>query len=110
VVYDPSTNVVVASGKTYPTAVRQTVTLLFDRPLPAGSYQVELAPAIQAAPFNDQEAALLSAVAGFGGHPVVELDNGQVTEGSRVTAADLVFAAGALGDLAVWQAGTPFPT
>jgi hypothetical protein len=110
VVYDPSTNVDVASGKTYPTAVRQTVTLVFDQPLPAGSYQVELKPAIQTAPFNEDESALLSAVAGLHGHPVVERDGGQVIEGSRVTAADLVFAEGALGDLGVWQAGTPFLT
>ena len=55
VVYDPSTNVDVASGTTYPTAVRQTVTLLFANPLPAGSYRIDLPPAIQTAPFNADE-------------------------------------------------------
>jgi hypothetical protein len=110
VVYDPSSNVDVASGNVYPTAVRQTVTLLFADPLPPGSYRVELAPTIQAAAFNDQEAGLLSAGAGFTGHPVVSRDGAQVTEGSRRTATDLVFASGALGDLGVFPAGTPFLT
>jgi hypothetical protein len=108
VVYDPSTNVDVASGTVYPTAVRQTVTLLFDRPLPPGSYFIQLSPAIQAAAFNDQEAGLLSA--GFTGHPVVSLETGKAVEGSLVAASGLVLAAGALGDLAVWQTGTPFLT
>ena len=53
VVYNPGANVEVSSGRTYPTAVRQTVTLLFDRPLPAGSYEVELSPRIQTAAFNE---------------------------------------------------------
>jgi hypothetical protein len=49
VVYDPSANIDVASGRTFPTAVRQTVTLLFEDPLPAGSYVVELSATIQTA-------------------------------------------------------------
>ncbi len=110
VVYDPSTNVDVATGVAYPTAVRQTVTLLFDRALPAGSYRLALSPAIQAAAFNGQEAGLLSAAPGLGGHPVVSRDGGPVVAGRPVTAAGLVLAAGALGDLAAWQAGTPFLT
>ena len=36
VVYDPSANLDVASGKIHPTAVRQTVTLLFGQPAPRG--------------------------------------------------------------------------
>ena len=43
-VYDPGANIDVATGITYPTAVRQTVTLLFAGPLPAGSYEVALSP------------------------------------------------------------------
>jgi hypothetical protein len=109
-VYDPSTNVDVASGTVYPTAVRQTVTLLFDQPLPPGSYHIDVSAAVQAAAFNEQESALLSAVPGFTGHPVVSADGGQVSEGSRRTATDLVFAEGALGDLGAFQAGTPFLT
>ena len=72
VVYDPSANIDVASGKTYPTAVRQTVTLLFANPLPAGSYEVVLAPAIQAAVYNADEAGLLAGDGSFAGHPVVD--------------------------------------
>ena len=41
-VYNPSSNIDVASGRVYPTAIRQTVTLLFGEPLPAGSYQIEV--------------------------------------------------------------------
>jgi hypothetical protein len=110
VLYDPSANRDVASGTTFPTAVRQTVTLQFANPLPAGSYQVELLPAIQAAPFNADEANLLTNVVDFHGHPVVSVVAGQVTEGDRRTVADLVLAAGALGDLGVFHNGTAFLT
>ena len=110
VVYSPSTNVDVASGVAYPTAVRQTVTLLFDQPLPADSYQVEVSAAVRAAPFNEDEADLLTSRPGFNGHPVVALDGGTLVEGSRIAAADLVFAQGALGSLDVWKDGTPFLT
>ena len=40
------------AASTYPTAVRQTVTLLFAHPLPAGSYEIELAPAVQVRPLQ----------------------------------------------------------
>jgi hypothetical protein len=110
VVYDPSVNLQVASGKTYPTAVRQTVTFTFAQPLPAGSYEVELLPAIQTAPFNEDEAGLLAGNGGFTGHPVVSVVGGTVVEGSRKTAVDLVLASGALGDLSVFKTGTPFLT
>ena len=112
VVYDPSTNVDNASGVTYPTAIRQTVTLLFDEPLPPGDYQIELAPAIQAAAFNDDETAVLSA-SDFVGHPVASLLDGAITAGYNQTVANLVAVSerlGSLANLAVWQAGTPFLT
>src|SRR5205823_827022 len=64
-VYDPSTNVSVASGNVYPTAIRQTVTLLFADSLPAGSYQIELSPAIQTTAFNGKEPDLVVAAAGL---------------------------------------------
>jgi hypothetical protein len=108
VVYDPSANVDVGSGLTYPTAVRQTVTLLFDQPLPAGSYQIVITPAVQAALFNAAEAGLLTPVPGFTGHALVSLVQGQVTEGARLQSAGLVVAAGPLGDFGVWNTGTPF--
>jgi hypothetical protein len=110
VVYDPSANVDVASGLTYPTAVRQTVTLLFANPLPAGSYQVVLRPAIQTAAFNDQEAGLLAGGSAFAGHPVVSLSAGQVVNGSQPTAPNLVLAPGGLGSFSGFTQGTPFLT
>jgi hypothetical protein len=110
VVYDPSANIDVASGKIHPTAVRQTVTLLFGQPLPAGSYQVTLAPAIQAAPFTADEASLLSGGTAFTGHPVASLAGGTITSGSVVTATDLVLQSGALGNLNTLKAGNAFLT
>lgn len=109
-VYDGSTNVNVASGNVYPTAIRQTVTLLFTDPLPAGSYQIELTPGIQSVAFNEEERTVVAAAAGLTLHPIVSRIGGQVTEGDRRTASNLVFAARALGDLAVFQTGTPFLT
>jgi hypothetical protein len=109
-VYDPGSNVDVASGAVYPTAVRQTVTLLFAAPLSAGSYRVELTPAVRTAPFNDREQDQISASATLTGHPVVAQAGGGAAQDVRRTEADLVSRAGALGDLAVWQGGTPFLT
>jgi hypothetical protein len=110
VVYDPSSNVDVASGLTYPTAVRQTVTLLFDEPLPAGAYRIELSPAVQAAPFSDGEAAALSAAPGFVGHPVATVAGGAIVAGYDQDVRDLVSVSSAPGNLAVWEQGTPFLT
>jgi hypothetical protein len=108
VVYDPSSNVNISNGTAYPTAVRQTLTFLFSQALPAGSYQVQITPAVQTAAFNAGEAGLLSPASGFTGHPVVSLSGSQVNEGSRVQVQDLVLAAGALGDFSVFGQGTPF--
>jgi len=110
VVYDPSTNVDVASGDVYPTAIRQTVTLLFDEPLPAGSYLIDLSSAIQTAPFNDEENTQLSASAILTGHPVASVQSGQISAGSQSTVPGLVVASVGLGNLDVFQAGTPFLT
>ena len=110
VVYDPSANVDVASGKQYPTAVHQTVTLLFAGSLPTGSYRVELSPAILTAPFNEEEQDLLADESQFAGHPVVFLTQGQVEAGSRWEASGLVAPAGNLGDFRAWEVGTPFLT
>ena len=110
VVYDPSANVDVASGKQYPTAVHQTVTLLFAGPLPTGSYRVELSPAILTAPFNEEEQDLLADESQFAGHPVVFVTQGQVEAGSRWEASGLVAPAGNLGDFRAWEVGTPFLT
>ncbi|MHC4406139.1 MAG: FG-GAP-like repeat-containing protein, partial [Planctomycetota bacterium] len=110
IVYNPGANIEPTSGLTYRTAVRQTVTLLFADPLPAGSYLVELAPGIQTAAFNEEEASLLAGGATFSGHPVVSLEAGQLVEGSRLAAVDLVLESVSLGDLGVFKQGTPFLT
>jgi hypothetical protein len=108
-VYSPSTNVDISSGLTFPTAVRQTITLLFDDPLPAGSNSVDVSPAVKTAPFNEQETDLLTAAPGFNGHPVVSIDdNGEIIEGSRIEAIDLVAQSGQLGELDAFNRGTGF--
>jgi hypothetical protein len=108
VVYDPSTNVDVASGNRYPTAVRQTVTLVFGQPLPPGSYLVTISPAVHAAAFNGDEASLLASAVGLTGHAVVSVDSGRVSEGSHGSAQ--VLAPGPLGDFGAFEGGTPFLT
>ncbi len=110
VVYDPSANLDVSSGTIHPTALRQTVTFLFANPLPAGSYQVTLSQAIQAASFSADETSVLSGGAAFAGHPVVGLTNSQVANGSQVTATDLVLQSGALGNLNTLKTGNAFLT
>jgi hypothetical protein len=110
VVYDPSANIDVASGTIHPTAVRQTVTLLFSQPLPAGSYQVSLAPAIQAAPFSADESGMLSGGTAFAGHPLVNVTGGSIGNGALVTATDLVLESGALGNLEMLKSGNAFLT
>ena len=110
VVYDASANVDVASGLTYPTAVRQTVTLLFDQPLPAGTYEIVLAPQIQAAVYNTDEAGLLAGAGSFAGHPVVTIQNGAITNGSDLVLTNLVTPAGTPADPQLIAHGTPFLT
>ena len=110
VLYDPSANLDVASGQVLPTAQQQTVTLLFPTPLPAGKYQVTLGPGIQSAPFSVGEADLLAGGLAFAGHPVVALNQGNVTNGAQVTTDDLVLPTSALGDLNSLKAGSRFLT
>ena len=109
VVYDPSANIDVTSGLTYPTAVRQTITLLFARPLPPGSYQIDLSPAIQAAPYGQGESALL-AQGTVQGHPLVSMQAGVVVDGARVFADNLVAAPGATTNVATIAQGSAFLT
>lgn len=107
VVYSPSTNVDVSSGRTYPTAIRQTATLLFDSPLPAGSYRVQT-KGLQTESFNQDEVDLLADLPNFGRHPLVSLEGGFLTDNVSVTAIDLVLSTGALGDLGAFAKGTRF--
>jgi len=110
VVYDASANLNVASGLTYPTAVRQTVTLLFDQPLSPGTYEIVLAPKIQAAVYNVDEAGLLAGDGSFAGHPVVSARNGAVVNGGDIVVTDLVTPAGTPADPQSIARGTPFLT
>ncbi len=109
-IYDPSTNVQVGSGLTYATAVRQTVTLLFAKALPAGNYEVVFSPAIQAAPLNDSEIGQLAEGATLGGHPLVSTGSGIVAPGASVEVNNLVapVAPVKLSNLNVLPKGTPF--
>jgi hypothetical protein len=108
VVYDPSTNVDVTSGNTYPTAVKQTLTFLFDQALPAGNYQIQISNAVQTAAFNADESGELASATGLNGHPVATLSTSKITEGVRLQSTNLVQSAGALGSFSIWEQGTPF--
>ena len=110
VVYDASANLNVASGLTYPTAVRQTVTLLFDQPLPPGTYEIVLAPAIQAAVYNADEAGLLSGNSSIAGHPVVTARNGIIVNGGDFVVRNLVNPAATPANPGSIAQGTPFLT
>jgi CARDB len=92
VVYDDSADVNTDSGLTYQTEARQTITLLFDSPLPAGTYKVALAQKIHTAAYNSNETGSLVDDATFGGHPIVSSTS---TTGSVIiTATSLVSSSG----------------
>lgn len=107
VVYNPSrNNVDAASGRSIPTAFRQTVTLLFGEPLPAGNYVVQVDGEVMSSSFNVGELDLLSPLVEVVGHPVVSIaDNGEIVTGFGEKATDLVLPAGAL-DLTGLEDGT----
>ena len=91
----------------YPTAVRQTVTLLYDTPLEPGLYRIDLFPLIQTASFNTGEIQSLTGGKNiFGGHSLVTPFGGQVFPGGVVTAS--VDPAGDSLDFSQWPGGTPF--
>ncbi|MGO9114377.1 MAG: FG-GAP-like repeat-containing protein [Thermoguttaceae bacterium] len=109
VVYDPSTNVEIESGTTYPTAVKQTVTLVYDQPLQPGTYQIDLSPQIQTAAFNPDEInSLAGGTAILGGHTLVSLNAGAIHDGAQVTAT--VEAPGSAPDFSLLPSGSPFLT
>ncbi len=109
IIYDASANLEVTSGLTYPTAVKQTVTLIFDAALPVGSYTVELSEIIKSDSYNDQEEALLSERERFGYHSLVQQDNG-IKAGFSRDFVHLVQPTTAIGDLSSFAAGTSFLT
>ena len=100
VVYDASANIDVVSGVTYPTAVHQTVTLLFTNPLPAGAYRVQILPAVGATPFNESEP--------IAGHPVVTLTHTGIAKGADVIVGQAVANTIANLDLSTFVKGNPF--
>jgi hypothetical protein len=107
VVYDDSDNLQVATGRAFPTAVRQTITLYFDKPLTAGaSYLVALAPSIQTASLGPLEAGTLAGASTFGAHPLVGMPNGIYQIGTQVKMNALV-QPGSLNQLTT---GTDFMT
>ncbi len=110
VVYNPGANSVTSSGLTYPTAVRQTVTLLFSEALRAGSYRIDVSAAVQTAAFTPLEAGLLAGGSAFAGHPLTSVANGSIQIGTRFVATDLVGAGNAPASLSQFNAGTPFLT
>lgn len=108
VVYNPGANVEVASGRTFPTAVRQTITLLLDRPLEPGTYRVEFSDAIQTASFGEFEEDLLAEIDVHGGHTLVSVTGGKIQPGSQVPVD--IAPATHKGGLEAFSAGTPFLT
>jgi hypothetical protein len=108
VAYAPSANIDVHTGTHYATAIHQTITLLFDHALPAGSYRIEILPAVQTEDFNAGEDALLAGGPAFQGHPTVQATDVTLAGGTTVEAHDLVLAAGALGNFNALKQGSPF--
>ncbi len=111
VIYDPGADLGVASGLDYPTASRQTITLLFTAPLPVGSYEISLSPNIQTASFNSDEANSLVGDSSFEGHPMTTVTDGSVVGIGQISfrASNLVSPDGTPNPNAI-AAGTPFLT
>lgn len=110
VIYNQGANVNVSAGRTLPAATRQTITLNFDNPLPAGSYRIEVS-GIQTDDFNGFEDGLLVAANGFGGHPLVSVNAaGAISEGAAVTVENLVQPVGSQFSFGQIASGTAFLT
>ncbi len=110
VIYSPSGNRDIASGRTYPTAVRQTVTLLFPQALPAGAYRIQVSPSVTAVPFDLDEAARLTVAGSLTAHSVVALTGNQIANGTDRTFSDLVATPDFQVDLNAFSTGTRFLT
>jgi hypothetical protein len=106
IVYDPGANIDVASGLDYPTAVRQTVTLVFADLLPAGSYLVQVSPNVGSQAYNSDEPGLL--VAAGASHPLVQLSkNSSVIAEGTSSLIDNLVTGGAAGGFGSWSSGNP---
>jgi hypothetical protein len=110
VVYNPGANVDVVTGLHYATAVRQTVTLLFDKPLPAGDYEIIVSPNVTTPAFGDSEAGQLAEAGSVGGHTVVSVAGNTISNSSTLSAPGLVTPSGTPGSLSQFVQGTPFLT
>ena len=116
VLYDPSRNNADAAssgnGLVYPTAVRETVTLLFGNALRPGKYEIKVSGNDVSASFNLEEADLLTSPtdqqgqALFNGHSLVSLDGNKVSEGATLSMT--VPITGTQFDLNAFQRGIPF--
>src|SRR5262249_51226026 len=110
VIYDPNRNNidVTSDGQrlVFPTAVRQTVTLLFGTGLPAGNYKIEVSDAIKSTPFNIDELDLLSPHTGFDGHPLVSIVGDAIVEGGESPV--VVRPPVTTFDATTFEAGFPF--
>jgi hypothetical protein len=107
-VYDPSANVDVTTGITYPTAVQQTVTLLFAQTLPAGSYRIAVNPNVDSEALSADEQSILIGEGGLAGHPVASIVDGEIVAGAQLEIANLVPRSGGVGNFNTFQTGTPF--
>jgi hypothetical protein len=107
VIYDPGANLDVTTGKVYPTAVKQTVTLLFDQVLPAGNYEIKLSSNIQSANTIANESDLLASSGTITGHPLVSVVNASVIEGAKLV-SNLDTSSTSTDDVADFKSGTPF--
>ena len=76
--------------------------------MPPGTYEIVLAPAIQAAVYNADEAGLLAGDTSLAGHPVVTLRNGIVLSGADIIVTNLVTAAATIANSQSIAHGTPF--
>ncbi|WP_422925029.1 FG-GAP-like repeat-containing protein [Singulisphaera sp. PoT] len=111
VIYTPHAEVGVRAGYYFPTVTRQTVTLLFDQVLPAGTYVVALAPGLRAADYLAGVGDLLAGTGVYGGRSIVSLGQGDkapIANGAVSVWRDLVVQPTSLGDLSAVSSGTPF--
>lgn len=108
VLYNPGGNIDVSSGRTYPTAVRQTVTLLFGEPLPPGSYLIEAAP-LATVEITPNERSMLSPDGTYG-HPLVTVVDGRIEFGLERVISQLVAPVSRNHDFSAFERGTRFLT
>jgi|GEM_PF-5105197 len=110
IIYAPHAEIGIATGLHYSTASCQTVTLLFNHALPAGTYVIALAPGLRAAGYLSEVGEVLNGSAVFGGHSVVSVgaDGKTIRNGVTLVLPDLVMPSTSTGDVGAVALGTPF--